>query len=152
MAVINWKKLFIVNKNGPIIIIEDDKDDQLLIEMIYEKLNYKNELVFLENGEVAIAYLMQMKKIPFLIISDINMPKLNGIELRERVKENTVINIKCIPYIFLSTTASKDMNDNAFILGIQGYFKKPFHPDEMEEMLKTIIEYWKKSHAPGMYM
>ena len=141
-----------VNKNGPILIIEDDMDDQVLIQMAYDKLHYTNELVFLENGEVAINYLNGMTKIPFLILSDINMPKINGIELRARVQQNKAINIKCVPYILLSTTTSKDFIDDAYTIGIQGFFKKPAQPDELENLLKTIIEYWKISHAPGMYM
>jgi CheY-like chemotaxis protein len=141
-----------VNKNGSIIIIEDDKDDQLLLEVIYKKLSYKNELVFLENGEIAIEYLCTMKKVPFLIISDINMPKLNGIELRARVKQNEEVNIRCIPYVLLSTTTSKEYMDNAYLLGIQGYFKKPSNPEDFEQMLKCVIDYWKISYSPGMYI
>ena len=141
-----------MNKNGPIIIIEDDMDDQVLIRLVYENLNYTNELVFIENGELAIEYLNQMKTVPFIILSDVNMPRINGIELRERVLQNEVINIKCVPYIILSTTASKHFVDNAYSLGIQGYFKKPSDPGELSAILKNIIEYWKISYAPGMYI
>jgi CheY-like chemotaxis protein len=141
-----------MNKNGPILIIEDDMDDQMLIEMAYSKMGYKNELVFLANGEEAIEYLIGMKKIPFIIISDINMPKVNGLELRERVKHNEMINIKCVPYILLSTTASKTYIEDAYILGIQGYFKKPSSSDQLEVILRQVIEYWKLSYAPGMYL
>jgi DNA-binding NarL/FixJ family response regulator len=81
-----------------------------------------------------------MKKIPFLIISDINVPKLNGIELRARVKQNEAVNIRCIPYVLLSTTASKEYIDNAYLLGIQGYFKKPPNPDDFEEILRCVID------------
>jgi len=141
-----------VNKNGPIIIIEDDLDDQRFLQMTYKKMDFENELVFLDNGELAIEYLIQMTSIPFLIISDLNMPKLNGIELRARVKQNTAINIKCVPYIIFSTTASKLYIDDAYLLGIQGYFKKPSSASELFEILKKIIEYWKLSYAPGMYL
>ncbi len=141
-----------MNKNGPILVIEDDPDDQRFIQMVYNKLNYSNELVFLDNGEMAIDYLIQMKKIPFLIISDLNMPKINGLELRERVKKNESINIKCVPYIILSTTVTKNFINDAYLMGIQGYFKKPMDPNELLTMLKGIIDYWKVSHTPGMYM
>jgi CheY-like chemotaxis protein len=141
-----------VNKNGPILIIEDDVDDQHFIEDSYRKLNYQNELVFLDNGEIAITYLMQMTRIPFLIISDLNMPKINGIELRARVKENDAINIKCVPYVIFSTTVARNFIDDAYTLGIQGYFKKPNNPDDLMGILKHIIDYWKISYTPGMYM
>ena len=141
-----------MNKNGPIIIIEDDEDDQFLIQIIFSKLKYKNELIFLKDGEAAIEYLINMTKIPFIILSDINMPKINGIELRSRVQKNLTINIKCVPYILLSTTESKDFVDNAYLAGIQGYFKKSSDPDELSETFRNIVDYWKKSYAPGMYM
>lgn len=141
-----------MNKNGPILIIEDDIDDQRFIEAVYKKLNYQNELVFLDDGETAIKYLMQMERIPFLIISDLNMPKINGIELRTRVKQNSAINIKCVPYIIFSTTVAKNFIDDAYTLGIQGYFKKPVKPDDLMGILKQIIDYWKTSYTPGMYM
>ena len=141
-----------MNKNGPILIIEDDEDDQLLIQMVYDKLGYPNELIFLQNGEIAIDYLNKMTKIPFIIISDVNMPRVNGIELRAMVKANAAINIKCVPYILLSTTASKNFIDDAYLLGVQGYFKKPSNSDDLQAILKHIIDYWKLSYAPGMYL
>ncbi len=79
-----------------------------------------------------------MKEIPFLIISDVNMPRLNGIELRAKVQQNELINIKCIPYILLSTTASKSFVDNAYLIGIQGYFKKPSSSDAVEADIQKI--------------
>jgi len=141
-----------MNKNGPILIIEDDIDDRNFILAAYNKLNYSNELVFLDDGEVAIKYLIQMVKIPFLIISDLNMPRMNGIELRTRVHQNEVIRIKCVPYIIFSTTVSKTFIDDAYSMGIQGYFKKPANLKELMDILKNIFDYWKISYAPGMYM
>jgi len=141
-----------VNKEGPILIIEDDIDDQVLIQFIFKKLAYKNELVFLENGEVAIEYLNKMTTIPFIIISDLNMPKVNGIELRKRVAANERINIKCIPYIIFSTSASQQNVDNAFLMGIQGYFKKPSSLESLSEIFKSIVEYWKISYSPGVFL
>ncbi len=141
-----------MNKNGPILIIEDDMDDQQFIQSAYQKLNYTNELVFLDSGEEAIQYIMDMKKIPFLIISDLNMPKINGIELRARVRENEAANIKCVPYIILSTTVAKNFIDDAYSIGIQGYFKKPIPQNELMAILKNIIEYWRISYSPGMYL
>ncbi len=141
-----------MNKNGPILIIEDDTDDQEFIQAAYQKLDHSNELVFLNSGEIAIQYLMEMTKIPFLIISDLNMPKINGIELRARVRQNEAINIKCVPYILFSTTVAKSFIDDAYAIGIQGYFKKPIKQNELVAILENIIDYWKVSYSPGMYL
>lgn len=77
-----------MNKTGPIIIIEDDLSDQFILEEVFEELNYKNELIFFDSGEAALKYLRDTEAEPFLLLSDINMPKLNGMELRKKIHNN----------------------------------------------------------------
>ena len=72
-----------MNKNGAIIIVEDDTDDQEMFSEVFKELNYKNEIVFFNDGQEALAYLKAKTTEPFIVFSDINMPKLNGIELRK---------------------------------------------------------------------
>jgi len=71
-----------MNKGGPIIIIEDDLDDQELLSEVFKKLNYKNEIVFFGDGQEALEYLTDTSIEPFIIFSDINMPKLSGMEYK----------------------------------------------------------------------
>ena len=101
-----------MNKNGDIIVIEDDPDDRDLFEEIFKKLNVPNSVKFFYNGETALQYLEEPGVEPFLIMSDINLPKLNGFELRERVFTNKELSKKCIPYIFFTTSASKEAVTN----------------------------------------
>jgi CheY-like chemotaxis protein len=141
-----------MNKNGPILVIEDDNDDREVINIVYNELDFTNKLVFLHDGDSAIKYLQQMTEVPFLIISDINMPKMDGLELRKQVQKNELLNSMCIPYLMLSTNASRPFVESAFSTGIQGYFQKPNTLSELKEMLYDIIKYWKTSRAPGMFM
>ncbi len=67
-----------MNKDGPVIIIEDDADDQEILREIFEKLKYPNELIFFFDGHEALKYLDKPTTLPFIILSDINMPKLSG--------------------------------------------------------------------------
>ncbi len=69
-----------MNSNGPVIIIEDDIDDKEILEEVFQKLGYPNELLFFEDGQAALDFLNNSHVIPFIILSDINMPKLNGFE------------------------------------------------------------------------
>ena len=71
-----------MNKNGSVIIIEDDADDQDFLKEVFQKLKYPNELIFFSDGQKALDFLNFSKIVPFIILSDINMPKLSGIELR----------------------------------------------------------------------
>jgi len=137
-----------MNKSGPIIIIEDDQDDQELLTEVFAELNYKNEIVFFGDGEAALAYLTSVQTEPFIIFSDINMPKLNGMELRAKIHENEELRIKSIPYLFFSTVAEQDNVVDAYSKSVQGFFIKPNSFRELQDIIKTIVEYWQKCVSP----
>ncbi len=96
-----------MNKSGSIIIIEDDIDDQEILIDVFNELDYKNELVFFSDSVKALEYLTDTAIEPFLVLSDINLPKLNGMELREKVHNNEDLRLKSIPYLFFSTSAEQ---------------------------------------------
>jgi CheY-like chemotaxis protein len=112
-----------MNKSGPIIIIEDDVDDQEILSSIFKNLNYNNKVVFFEDGDLALDYLNQTDVQPFLILSDINMPRINGFELRNQVFTNQLLQTKCIPYLFFTTGADRKSVLSAYSLSIQGFLK-----------------------------
>lgn len=93
-----------MNKNGPIIIIEDNREEREILQTIFKKLNYTNQIIFFTDAEAALEFLNNPNNIPFLILSDIKMPKLTGFQLREKLKTDAALMIKCIPYLFFSTT------------------------------------------------
>lgn len=90
-----------MNKEGEIVIIEDDSDDQDMLTEVLKDLNIPNKIIFFPDGKEVLDYLLKPEVIPFLILSDINLPILNGFELRNRVFENEEISKKCIPLCFL---------------------------------------------------
>lgn len=137
-----------MNKNGPIIVIEDDADDQLLMNEIFKKLNYKNKIIYFSDGEHALAYLDSLEEKPFLILSDINMPKLDGFALRDKVQNNAGLHLKCIPYLFLTTGATTKIVVEAYSKSIQGFFVKPSDFDQLERTIRRIVEYWQDCLAP----
>jgi len=140
-----------MNKNGPVIVIEDDEDDQEILRMIFEKLDYKNEIIFFHDGNDALAYLNQSDTAPFLILSDINMPKINGFELRQKIYTNEQLQEKCIPYLFFTTSANKKSVVDAYAMSVQGFFVKPHNLSHLESTIRKIMEYWKECIAPSEY-
>lgn len=138
-----------MNKRGPIIFIEDDKDDQEIISAVFGDLDYKNEIIFFDDGEGALAYLIDTDVEPFIVFSDINMPKLNGMELREKIHENESLRLKSIPYLFFSTSAEQDHVVDAYSKSVQGFFTKPSDFNELKAVMKTIVEYWQKCVSPN---
>jgi CheY-like chemotaxis protein len=138
-----------MNKNGAIIIVEDDIDDQEMFSLVFKELNYKNEIIFFNDGQEALVYLTAESSEPFIVFSDINMPKLNGIELRKQIHENENIRIKTIPYLFFTTSAEQNAVIDAYSKSIQGFFVKPSRFQDLRELVKVIVEYWQKCESPN---
>lgn len=138
-----------MNKSGPILIIEDDVDDEEMLSEIFKKLDYKNEIKFFSDGEKALEYLFASDSKPFLILSDINMPKLNGFELREKIHTNEELKLKCIPYLFFTTSSSQKAVIDAYSMSVQGFFVKPNSVGKLEQTIKRIVEYWQECEAPS---
>jgi len=140
-----------MNKSGPIIVIEDDIDDQEILIEIFENLGYKNKIIFFHDGNEALVYLNKSDVQPFLILSDINMPKLNGFELRNLVFTNEQLQTKCIPYLFFTTTANKKSVIDAYTMSVQGFFVKPSSMPDLENTIRKIVEYWQECIAPSQF-
>lgn len=138
-----------MNKSGPIIFIEDDLDDQEIITEVFKNLNYKNEIIFFGDGELALNYLTATEVEPFIIFSDINMPKLTGMELREKVHQNEDLRLKSIPYLFFSTVAEQENVIDAYSKSIQGFFIKPSNFNELKETIESIVGYWQRCVSPN---
>jgi CheY-like chemotaxis protein len=132
----------------PIIIIDDDEDDHYFFKKIFQKLNTLNELIFFNNGHAALEFLKTTEVTPFLVLCDINMPLINGLELRRNMNEDTALQGKNIPFIFFSTAASRDQVQAAYNLHVQGFFLKGQSFDEIEVTLKAILDYWKLCKFP----
>ncbi|MEO6719401.1 MAG: response regulator [Ferruginibacter sp.] len=139
-----------MNKSGPIIIIEDDIEDESMLKEIFKYLHHPNLIVFFNDCEAALEYLENIKDPPFLIISDINMPRLNGFQLREKLQNNEGLQLKCIPYLFFSTKAEQQHVIDAYSKSIQGFFVKPGTYSDLLRIIKNIIAYWKDCHSPNL--
>jgi CheY-like chemotaxis protein len=140
-----------MKKGGEIIIIEDDPDDQQMLGEVFKSLEFPNKITFFPDGARVLDYLLQPDVFPFLILSDINLPILNGFELRDRIFQNEEISRKCIPYLFFTTAADEKSVVTAYAHSAQGYFKKPHGYKELETTIKTIIEYWNQCYSPNRF-
>lgn len=143
------EKIKIINKSGPIIIIEDDDDDQYLLAETFKRLNYSNRIIFFSDGQHALDYIKSTDDPPFLILSDINMPKLTGFELREKLKMDSKLSNKCIPYLFFSTAGDQKSVIDAYSQSVQGFFIKPNSIVDLQDTIGAIMEYWRRCAAPN---
>lgn len=137
-----------MNKGGPIIIIEDDIDDQEALIDVFKELQFKNEVIYFGDGEDALSYLIKTTIEPFLILSDINMPKLDGLALREQIHHNEDLRLKCIPYLFFTTSSNQQHVITAYSKSVQGFFVKPKTYVRLVSTIRKILEYWKECESP----
>lgn len=140
-----------MNGNGPIIIIEDDLDDQETLIEVFGRLAYTNKLEFFADGQSALDFLNASDVNPFLILSDINIPKLDGFALRNKIRMDADLQTKCTPYLFFSTAASQQMVVDAYSMSVQGFFVKQNKLDELEKTIVVIMEYWKRCVSPNNF-
>jgi CheY-like chemotaxis protein len=140
-----------MNKVGPIVVIEDDPDDQEILVEIFQRLGYVNKIIYFQDGNEALTFLNKSEVQPFLILSDINMPKISGFELRNMVFTNEQLQTKCIPYLFFTTSANKKSVIDAYTLSVQGFFVKPTSMQALENTIRKIIEYWNECIAPSQF-
>lgn len=138
-----------MKKSGPIIVIEDDLEDQQILEEVFKSLQFPNKVIYFSDGEEAIRYLNDATEQPFLILSDINMPRLDGFQVRDRVCQHE--KLKCIPFLFFTTGANKKAVCNAYAMSVQGFFIKPPSMVELQNTMKKIIEYWQECYTPSQF-
>src|SRR4051812_7963677 len=107
---------------GPIVIIDNDLEDQELIKLALKSLLVTNKLIFYTDGAQALEFLLASTENPFLIISNVRMPRMDGMDLRRAINSNEQLKKKAIPFIFLSELADPDEVNEAYQLNVQGYF------------------------------
>ena len=132
----------------PILLLEDDTVDAMTVKRALRDLKVTNPLVRAANGEEALVYLRdETKTKPCVILLDLNMPKMNGIEFLKIAKADD--KLRRIPAIVLTT--SKDDQDRfaTFQLSIAGFIVKPVDYIKFVEAMKIVNLYWTLSELPN---
>jgi len=127
---------------GPIVIVEDDKDDQEIYTEALKAIGIPHEIRFFDGAKETLDFLKTTEEQPFIILSDINMPGMNGLELKKQMEEDPYLKAKGIPFVFISTNATRVSVRHAHALSVQGYFEKPNNMEEIKEMLRVLFQYW----------
>ncbi|HEX8517829.1 MAG TPA: response regulator [Bacteroidia bacterium] len=133
---------------GKIVLIDDHAFEKEFLVMALEELNIKAELEFFSTPEKALEYLRTTKDTIFLIISDMNMPKMDGLDFKKIIDKEPELRSKSVPFIFSSSGATKRQLEQAYEYRLQGYFLKPQEVKDMAKQLELIINYWIVSVRP----
>lgn len=133
--------------NRPILLVEDDQVDKMTVVRALKEIHVTNPLVHRENGEEAVHYLQDpASEKPCIILLDLNMPIMNGLEFLKAVKNDD--KLKRIPIVILTTSEEQQDKINSFDLGVAGYMAKPVDYRQFVEVMRSIDAYWTISEMP----
>lgn len=137
-----------MRSSRPILLIEDDRVDVMTLERAMKDLNVTNPVVNVRNGEEALRYLRnEANQKLCLILLDLNMPKVNGIEFLQLAKADEML--KNIPVVMLTTSTEQQDITESFKLGAAGYMVKSIDYKRFVEIIKVIDLYWTLSELPN---
>jgi CheY-like chemotaxis protein len=135
-----------MNQKQTILLVEDDEIDIKSVKRAFEKLRITNPLDIARNGEEALKYLKDNKTLPGIILLDLRMPRMDGIEFLKVMKKDQ--SLKIIPVVVLTTSKEQEDKIESFNLGIAGYMMKPVNYMDFVEVIRTIKMYWTLSESP----
>lgn len=138
-----------IELKGKIILVDDDCYERDLLESALQKRGWDARVEYFDNAEDALGHLRKNSDEIFLIISDMNMPKMNGMDFKKAIDTDLQLREKSIPFIFATSTSVRSEITQAFDYRVQGYFKKPLTTEEQADMLDIIIKYWIVSSHPN---
>jgi CheY-like chemotaxis protein len=131
-----------------ILLIEDNIDDERLTLRALRKNNIMNEVVVACDGQEAIDYLFgagsfsgrDMSVMPAVVILDLKLPKLHGIEVLKRIRDDD--RTKRLPVVVMTSSDDQSQIEEAYQLGANSFIRKPTDPAEFSEMVLQVAMYW----------
>jgi len=124
----------------PVLLVEDDIVDAMTVKRALKELKVQNELVHTTDGKRALEYLRNPGNVkPCVILLDLNMPEMNGIEFLQIIKADDTL--KEIPVVILAASNEEKNIVETFNLGVAGYIFKPVDAKKLDEF-KPIKLYW----------
>jgi two-component system response regulator len=131
-----------------ILLVEDNPDDEMLCLRALQKNKITNEVVVARDGAVALDYLFECAAkmdqdadaLPHLVLLDLKLPKVSGLEVLERVRANS--RTKLLPIVILTTSIEEQDLIDSYQLGVNSYVRKPVDFTEFIEMVRQLGFYW----------
>ena len=135
-----------MNEKKTILVVEDDEVDVMTIKRAMKEIHITNPVEVRWNGEEALEFLRSEKELPGIVLLDLNMPRMNGVEFLRHVRADD--RLKPIPVIVLTTSREEQDRVSSFNLGVAGYMIKPVDYIQFVEVIRAINLYWTLSELP----
>jgi len=128
-----------------VLLVEDNEADIVLTKNAFKSFNIQNNLNVCRNGEEGLNYLFKREEYadaltPDLVLLDLNMPKTNGLEVLEQIKND--LKLSMIPVIVLTTSSAEQDIVKSYQHHANSYIKKPIDFMEFVDVIKEIENYW----------
>ena len=143
-----------MNREVEILLVEDNPDDAMLAIRALKKNNLANKLVHVEDGVEAIDFLFATGKyesrnsddIPKLVLLDLKMPKINGLQVLEKIKSDS--HTRMIPVVILTSSSADPDIERSYQLGANSYIVKPVEFDNFAKVVSEVGLYWMVINEP----
>lgn len=129
-----------MKKKLKILLIEDDMIEVMKVNRTISSLKLPHEVIEVGNGEEALDYLKSENSLPDIILLDLNMPKMNGVEFLNILRSDQVL--KYLPTIILTTSSNQKDILECYKAGVAGYIVKPLKYEDYVEKLTNLLKYW----------
>lgn len=130
-----------MRSNRPILLVEDDRVDVMTVKRALKDIRVANRLKVAGNGEEALMMLKNSNNDkPCIILLDLNMPRMNGIEFLKVLRQDQTM--RRIPVVIITTSREEQDKVASFNLGVAGYMLKPVDYQQFVQVVKTIDLYW----------
>ncbi len=148
------------SRENEILLVEDDPNDAELIMRAFRKGKLGTCVVHLRDGAEAIDYVADARRglgdahLPKVIVLDLKLPKLNGLEVLQRLKSDVLT--KDVPVVILTSSQEESDIAQAYALGVNSYVTKPIEFDAFSKTVMDMGSYWlrlnrtKRKHEGGM--
>ncbi len=135
-------------EDAVVLMVDDDPDDRLIAEEAFAEVGLKAQLFFLSDGEQLLDYLNRRGKYadpatspsPNLVLLDINMPRLSGMEVLAKLKSDPAT--RAIPVAMLTNSGESRTVKACYELGASSYIRKPLQFQDLVHSLSNIRHYW----------
>ncbi len=121
-------------------MIEDNIIEVMKMDRTLSLLKLKHKITKAKTADEAFEILKQSESFPDIILLDLNMPKISGIEFLSTLRSND--NLKHIPTIILTTSDNENDLNKCYKIGVSGYILKPLKYEDYVKKIEIVLSYW----------
>lgn len=125
---------------GLILLVEDDPDQEALVLRALKKNDIQSDVIVAHDGAEALDYIFDKKIMPGVVLLDLQIPKVDGLEVLKRIRNGKLT--KNLPvFVLTASDLSKDLIES-YNLGVSSYIRKPVDFEQFDKVITDFINYW----------